>query len=293
MGTSREELARMSTEQLKEIIRLDSQGVEEYPTEDILYILDLLGQREEETGEVHVDVDAAWRRFQRDYLRPEEEAQVPVPIKKVRWWKRLPRGLGATAAALALVVVGLFTAQAAGWDILGGLPRWNDEIFTFGNLEPENPVDVEETEDIDTVSPDQQQESEAITPEVLEYDTLQEALDACGITEVKAPTWLPEGCQFQTVEQICNPDGTSYELYATYKYQESLLAINVIPIGPDSAGIEKVEKTVDITEMHGQTVYIIKNINNFAIAWKTQSYEFYLFGPSQTDLEKIAESMLA
>ena len=191
------------------------------------------------------------------------------------------------------MVVGLFTAQAAGWDILGGLPQWNDEIFTFGNLEPENPVDVEETEDIDTVSPDQQQESEAITPEVLEYDTLQEALDACGITEVKAPTWLPEGCQFQTVEQICNPDGTSYELYATYKYQESLLAINVIPIGPDSAGIEKVEKTVDITEMHGQTVYIIKNINNFTIAWKTQSYEFYLFGPSQTDLEKIAESMLA
>ena len=295
MRTSREELARMSTEQLKEIIRLDSQGVEEYPTEDILYILDLLGQREEETGEVHVDVDAAWRRFQRDYLRPEEEAQVPVPIKKVRWWKRLPRGLGATAAALALVVVGLFTAQAAGWDILGGLPQWNDEIFTFGNLEPENPVDVEETEDIDTVSPDQQQESEAITPEVLEYDTLQEALDACGITEVKAPTWLPEGCQLQTVEQNCNPDGTFYELYATYKYQdqENLLTINVIPIGPDSAGIEKVEKTVDITEMHGQTVYIIKNINNFTIAWKTQSYEFYLFGPSQTDLEKIAESMLA
>ena len=293
MRTSREELARMSTEQLKEIIRLDSQGVEEYPTEDILYILDLSGQREEETGEVHVDVDAAWRRFQRDYLRPEEEAQVPVPIKKVRWWKRLPRGLGATAAALVLVVVGLFTAQAAGWDILGGLPQWNDEIFTFGNLEPENPVDVEETEDIDTVSPDQQQESETIMPEVLEYDTLQEALDACGITEVKAPTWLPEGCQFQTVEQICNPDGTSYELYATYKYQESLLAINVIPIGPDSAGIEKVEETVDITEMHGQTVYIIKNINNFTIAWKTQSYEFYLFGPSQTDLEKIAESMLA
>ena len=289
MRTSREELARMSTEQLKEIIRLDSQGVEVYPVEDILYILDLIVHREKTPEEIQAETEAAWRRFQRDYLG----TQAPVHTQKVPWWQRLPRGLGATAAALALVVVGLFTAQAAGWDILGGLPQWNDEIFTFGNLEPENPVDVEETEDIDTVSPDQQQESEAITPEVLEYDTLQEALDACGITEVKAPTWLPEGCQFQTVEQICNPDGTSYELYATYKYQESLLAINVIPIGPDSAGIEKVEKTVDITEMHGQTVYIIKNINNFTIAWKTQSYEFYLFGPSQTDLEKIAESMLA
>ena len=289
MRTSREELARMSTEQLKEIIRLDSQGVEEYPTEDMFYILDLIVHREKTPEEIQAETEAAWSRFQRDYLG----TQAPVHTQKVPWWQRLPRGLGATAAALVLVVVGLFTAQEAGWDLLGGLPQWNDEIFTFGSLEPENPVDVKEPENIDTVSPDQQQESETIMPEVLEYDTLQEALDACGITEVKAPTWLPEGCQFQTVEQICNPDGTSYELYATYKYQESLLAINVIPIGPDSAGIEKVEKTVDITEMHGQTVYIIKNINNFTIAWKTQSYEFYLFGPSQTDLEKIAESMLA
>lgn len=289
MRTSREELARMSTEQLKEIIRLDSQGVEEYPTEDMFYILDLLGQREEETGEGHVDVDAAWSRFQRDYLG----TQAPVHTQKVPWWQRLPRGLGATAAALVLVVVGLFTAQAAGWDLLGGLPQWNDEIFTFGSLEPENPVDVKEPENIDTVSPDQQQESETIMPEVLEYDTLQEALDACGITEVKAPTWLPEGCQLQTVEQICNPDGTFYELYATYKYQENLLTINVIPIGPDSAGIEKIERPVDITDIRGQTVYIIENIDNFAIAWKTRSYELYLFGPIQTDLEKIAESMLA
>ena len=199
MRTSREELARMSTEQLKEIIRLDSQGVEVYPVEDILYILDLIVHREKTPEEIQAETEAAWRRFQRDYLRPEGEEQVPVPIKTVRRW-RLPRGLGATAAALALVVVGLFTAQAAGWDILGGLPQWNDEIFTFGSLEPENPVDVKEPENIDTVSPDQQQESEAITPEVLEYDTLQEALDACGISEVKATTWLPEGCQLQTVD---------------------------------------------------------------------------------------------
>lgn len=295
MRKSRDELARMGSEELKEILRLDSQGVEEYPTEDIFYILDLLGQREEEKGEVHVDVDAAWSRFQRDYLHREEETQVSVHTETVRHWKRLPRGLGATAAALVLAFVGMLTVRAAGWDILGGLAKWNDEIFTFGSLEPENPVDVEEPENIDTVSPDQQQESEAIMPEVLEYDTLQEALDASGITEVKAPTWLPEGCQLQTVEQNCNPDGTFYELYATYKYQdqENLLTINVIPIGPDSAGIEKIERPVDITDIRGQTVYIIENIDNFAIAWKTRSYELYLFGPIQTDLEKIAESMLA
>lgn len=295
MRKSRDELARMGSEELKEILRLDSQGVEEYPTEDILYMLDLIVHREKTPEEIQAETEAAWSRFQRDYLQREEEPQAPAHTPKVQWWKRLPRGLGATAAALVLAFVGLLTVHAAGWDILGGLPQWNDEIFTFGSLEPENPVDVEEPENIDTVSPDQQQESEDITPEVLEYDTLQEALDACGITEVKAPTWLPEGCQLQTVEQNCNPDGTFYELYATYKYQdqENLLTINVIPIGPDSAGIEKIERPVDITDIRGQTVYIIENIDNFAIAWKTRSYELYLFGPIQTDLEKIAESMLA
>lgn len=292
MRTSREELARMSTEQLKEIIRLDSQGVEEYPTEDILYILDLLGQREEETGEVHVDVDAAWRRFQRDYLRPEEEAQVPVPIKKVRWWKRLPRGLGATAAALVLVVVGLFTAQAAGWDLLGGLPQWNDEIFTFGSLEPENPVDVKEPENIDTVSPDQQQESETIMPEVLEYDTLQEALDACGITEVKAPTWLPEGCQFQTVEQTFTSDGVFYELNTTYEYQGKSIIVGISNAAISRTQVEKVDGAVDIADIHGQTVYVIENINNFTIAWETERFECYLIGPDQEILERMADSML-
>lgn len=288
---SREELARMGTEQLKEIIRLDSQGVEVYPTEDILYILDLIVHREKTPEEIQAETDAAWIRFQRDYLHRGEEAPAPTQ-DKVRRWRKPPRVLGATAAALALVFVGLLTVHAAGWDLLGGFPQWNDEIFTFGSLESESPVDVE-PEDIDTVSPNQQQESEDITPEVLEYDTLQEALDACGITEVKAPTWLPEGCQLQTIEQICNPDGMSYELYATYKYQENLLAINVIPIGPDSAGIEKIERPVHITDIHGQTVYVIENIDNFTIAWKTRSYELYLFGPIQTDLEKIAESMLA
>ena len=288
MRTSREELARMSTEQLKEIIRLDSQGVEEYPTEDMFYILDLIVHREKTPEEIQAETEAAWRRFQRDYLG----TQAPVHTQKVPWWQRLPRGLGATAAALVLVVVGLFTAQAAGWDLLGGLPQWNDEIFTFGSLEPENPVDVEETEDIDTVSPDQQQESEAITPEVLEYDTLQEALDACGITEVKAPTWLPEGCQFQTVEQTFTSDGVFYELNTTYEYQGKSIIVGISNAAISRTQVEKVDGAVDIADIHGQTVYVIENINNFTIAWETERFECYLIGPDQEILERMADSML-
>lgn len=137
MRKSRDELARMGSEELKEILRLDSQGVEEYPTEDILYMLDLLGQREEEKGEVHVDVDAAWSRFQRDYLHREEETQVPAHTETIRHWKRLPRGLGATAAALVLAFVGMLTARAAGW--VGGDPL-QGVLDTYGVTQVKTPT---------------------------------------------------------------------------------------------------------------------------------------------------------
>lgn len=119
MGKSREELARMGSEELKEILRLDSQGVEEYSTEDILYMLDLIVQREKEAGENHVDVEAAWNRFQRQYLHRGEKTQAPAHTPQVRRW-RLPRSLGATAAALALVFVGLLTAGTVGRHHMGG-----------------------------------------------------------------------------------------------------------------------------------------------------------------------------
>ena len=120
MRKSRDELARMGSEELKEILRLDSQGVEVYPVEDILYILDLIVHREKTPEEIQAETEAAWSRFQRDYLHREEEAQAPAHTEKVLWWKRLPRGLGATAAALVLAFVGMLTARAAGW--VGGDP---------------------------------------------------------------------------------------------------------------------------------------------------------------------------
>lgn len=110
MRKPREELDRMDREELEEILRLDSQGVEEYPTEDVFYILDLLDRREKEAGEYHVEVDRAWQRFQRDYL----------PQNKAKKRQRLPRSLGATAAALVLVCVGLLTAGTVGRHHMGG-----------------------------------------------------------------------------------------------------------------------------------------------------------------------------
>lgn len=241
MRKSRDELARMGSEELKEILRLDSQGVEEYPTEDIFYILDLLGQREEEKGEVHVDVDAAWSRFQRDYLHREEETQAPVHTETVRRW-RLPRGLGATAAALVLAFVGMLTARAAGW--VGG-------------------------------------------------DPLQGVLDTYGVTQVKAPTWLPRGCQSQTTERIYTLDQVYYQLNTTYEYQGNTMVLEISNADISQAALETVEGTVERTEVYGQTVYILEHSDGVTVTWHSGQVACCLEGPEQEVLVRMAESMLA
>ena len=242
MRKSRDELARMGSEELKEILRLDSQGVEEYPTEDILYMLELIVHREKTPEEIQAETAEDWSRFQRDYLHPEEEAQVPVPIKKVRRWQRLPRGLGATAAALVLAFVGMLTARAAGW---------------VGD------------------------------------DPLQGVLDTYGVTQVKAPTWLPRGCQSQTTERIYTLDQVYYQLNTTYEYQGNTMVLEISNADISQAALETVEGTVERTEMYGQTVYILEHSDGVTVTWHSGQVACCLEGPEQEVLVRMAESMLA
>lgn len=241
MRKSRDELARMGSEELKEILRLDSQGVEEYPTEDILYMLELIVHREKTPEEIQAETAAAWSRFQRDYLRPEGEAHITAQIKTVRRWQ-LPRGLGATAAALVLAFVGMLTARAAGW--VGG-------------------------------------------------DPLQGVLDTYGVTQVKAPTWLPRGCQSQTTERIYTLDQVYYQLNTTYEYQGNTMVLEISNADISQAALETVEGTVERTEVYGQTVYILEHSDGVTVTWHSGQVACCLEGPEQEVLVRMAESMLA
>ena len=280
---SRDALVRMRTEELEEILRLDSYGEGGYSTEDILYILELLENREREQGQPCADVDRAWQAFQKDYL--------PQHKDKKSWWTGLHRGMGATAAALALVVVGLLTAQAAGWDVLGSLGKWNDEIFTFGSLETETPTDGGPVESI-PASREPNQQLELIPKEIVEYDTLQEALDASGITEVKAPTWLPEGFEVVRVNQSRDLNGDVCQVSASFQRQGDILALDIIKSSSLLTDVEKMKGLVEITDLHGQTVYIIQNLYNYSVTWQIGGREFYLSGPDPQDLKNIVASML-
>lgn len=88
------------------------------------------------------------------------------------------RQLISIAAVVAAVLAGMVAAQAAGLDIFGALAHWTDEIFRY---------DV----GADNSGYDGPASDSAVNPEV--YSDFKYALDASGIDESFAPSWIPDG----------------------------------------------------------------------------------------------------
>ena len=185
-------LNRLSTEQLEELLRADMEASKPGNDEAVFHILEVIAQRENQqpTGRIP-DVEEAWKEFQREYDLPEgegmslypcvpegEENSAP-PVRRrrsavthqPRLHGRVKQSLAALTALVALVC-GMAAAQAAGFDVLGMLGQWTDEIFHFtsGAVSGESAAPMNENTRL-----------------------LREALASVGIDEDLAPTWFPEG----------------------------------------------------------------------------------------------------
>lgn len=171
-------LERLSTDELKELIRADAESTSSGNEDYIFTVLEVIEERERgSAGVPSVDVEQAWERFQRRWntpdgadkaLFPVEEAEGgrPQVMKRERRmrrtvWKRLV----VAAAAVAALLVGMITAQAAGIDIRGMIARWTDDIFYFEGSATETKHQSEWAENL-----------------------IEHGLEASLI-----PTWIPEG----------------------------------------------------------------------------------------------------
>lgn len=148
-------LNQLSTTYLEGILRADIESSEDGDTDMILYILEVIEKREKEhpTGRL-CDVDQAWKEFQEHYMDLEEplypmsdldDAQMPEndavidisaktkPADKLshRPHRTFLKWVLPIAAAVALLLAGMITAQAAGIDVFGALAKWTDDTFHF------------------------------------------------------------------------------------------------------------------------------------------------------------------
>lgn len=272
-------LDRLSTQRLEELLLAameDDSGRD--TSEAVLHILEVLQKREDGLTAEPVDVDRAWKEFQRDYLTPEGEGQAlypcgedrPESTKKTKA-RRVPvwRTLRIAAATVALLFALMVGAQASGLNVFGALAQWTSEVFHFGSGQSEI-----------------QSEN---------YQAFLNALVENKIATKLAPTWLPSG--FVASEPIVKNDDESISILISFSNAEG--DIFHIDIDRYTSQIELVngsfEKDPTFVESYlsrGKTFYIFSNIDSITATWAEDSIIETIWGNlSENDMKAIIDSI--
>ena len=261
-------LNRLSTEQLEELLRADMEASKPGNDEVVFHILEVIAQRENQqpTGRIP-DVEEAWKEFQREYDLPEgegmslypcvpegEENSAP-PVRRrrsavthqPRLHRRVKQSLAALTAVVALVC-GMAATQAAGFDVLGMLGQWTDEIFHF------------------TSGPES---GESAAPMNENTRLLREALASVGIDEDLAPTWFPEGFTAEEPKIVNSAIGSAIHVALSNKNGCFLNVIVKQYHSPEHLESTNFEKNPEIEQYSNghQMFYLFTNSNTITATW--------------------------
>lgn len=268
-------LEQLSTDELKELIRVDADSTSSGNEDYIFMVLEVIAEREKGQPDVHpVDVDRAWERFQRHWntpdgdgkaLFPAEASRLPEPERTMgrTIWKRLVP----IAAIIAALLAGMFTAQAARIDIRGVIARWTDDVFYF----------------------------EGSATETNHQSEWAENLIAHGLEASLIPTWIPEGFEagdlsiedhiaWEEMHQPFScPDGHSFQIVVQAYSSPDFLQTD---------RFEKDKTLVSRSEYNGNYVYSFANNEENTVTLVNELTEVSVIGTlSIKSLEQIIYSI--
>lgn len=270
----------MSTAELQALLKEDSEKAAANACDlaAIMEITEVLARRERENPSgSYPDPDAAWSRFEQDYLpqvgsRPtvlEMEPAVNAPVKqernprkhpkRSRHVPRFPYRVASIAAILVLCLFGTsVTASAFGFDWWDAFVRWTSETFGF------------------VTASDKAAEPEEM-PEILQE--LQEEFVSLGDKPWNIiPSYLPEGFEEGEItvfdkeyyrSVICRVTNGSDFILLQYRLYNS-----------EAIGNIAYEKDLDDPEVYdagGIQHYITTNMGKYKAVWKTGDIEGGIF----------------
>jgi len=297
----------MSTESLEELLRLDAElpDGEGSDIDEILYISEVIAKRDREqpTGRYsEADVDAAWETFQTKYLPYATDSRslydfddddpsdtkalapdMPSPSGKKRISARGRHRLGrvATIVAAIALLLGLMTltAYAMGYDLWGVIAQWTKDTFTFVSASKVNDAELSGTN-----------LSEG------EYEDLQAALDAYGVTKQLAPKWVPSNYVLKSVEVDGYSDSATTIFQCNYAYDD-LWIIMQIYMHHDLNDLrysnwQKDDTDVTSIKIETQEIYFMENAGRQCAVWTDGSFECSIIADvSSEELYKIIKSI--
>ena len=256
----------MTTEELEEILRLDAQAPQEQEsdTEMILYIMEVLADRKQNTCHTEKTALEAYESFKQNYM-PEEDNHVisyQESVKAKRGFPRWIRSIAAVAAVVIILVLGSVTAKALGFNLWETVVKWTQETFHFGEW-----GDNDEHNN-------------------LPYASLQEALDQGEITTLLVPNWFPDGYELVDVtvnqmplKKVYRAKYTKGELFITITIQDYLDKIPVY--------VEQREGLEEEYKVAGVTYYLFLDNDVAKAVWINGSYECDILGNVTIDELKL------
>lgn len=175
--------------------------------------LDVL--EEKEPLGLELDPEASLQRFleeragEESRSTPPEEPAAQAAVSRpagLRRFRHFPRTLIAAAVVAVLFGLGSMAGSSRLWESVVHLTQGTLQIVPPGAS--------------------QSGQTSAQPPlEELEFTSLQEALDAYGITEPLVPKWLPEG--FESRDVIISVDPDFIRIIAVYQYGEKEIKVTV------------------------------------------------------------------
>lgn len=250
----------LSTEELSEMLRLDSEAPEGngLDIDTLLYITGVLAERNQSTNTEKTSQEA-WNSFQQDYMESGDgHAADEKPAKN---HKPVICRILAAAAVLVLIISIPLTARALNWgDIYGVVIQWAKETFSFVTWDTDAPS----------------------AKTTRQYASLQEALEQMEQQTVLIPSWIPEGYALQKIDLDETPFQRSY--VAMYTNGEKVLTIGVYSYLETDP--RRVEATADVLETYtrdNRTYYIVSNKDRIKGVWIQGSCECYIVGDLTID----------
>lgn len=218
-------------------------------------------------------------------LEETEETKLHRPRRKV---VRFRMAFVAALAAAALMG-GMVLAQAAGMDVFGAIARWTDDTFQF---ESDYEGGERDSTELGWKGSAGVPFGDSAQGEIIPADSVQEVLDQFCITEVTAPSWIPQGYTLKEVSVLAE-EPYMFMLSATYVHPEKrTISFDVMTHSNMSfSTVEKNSGEVEAWTVQGKTYYFMENSKNHTIAWTTEHFECYLGGPEKEELKGMADSM--
>jgi len=268
-------LNSMSSSDLRDLLRFDiySENAEELDPCYILKIMEVLEEKEKkDICDQHPDVNIAFQSFKESYLPYTNDAeslydwdnegkdtlshsqnrQNPSKSRiKPRRFVRLKR-LGIVAAVFIVFSTLFFSTTALGSSFWQSITQWSRETFGFSNRTTSAHINME-------------------------LIGLHEALVEHGITELVAPSWIPEG--FELIDLIVLELSDKILFMTQLENGNDFLLIQLTYLSHNDGVIyERNDEDVEIYRRNGIDHFILSNMDYLKVVWNNQNIECFFTG---------------